>query len=334
MNYYPQRRPRPFRVLLLLVGLIIFLIYAGMSYWNFLNSPLNKNGQLKAFVVQKGEGVSSIGDRLERGGFIRSSLAFQVSYQFSQQKRIEAGDFKLSPDMSVKEILENFSRGSVDKWTTLIEGWRVEEMAKKLNQELGIKNDEFLSEAKQYEGYLFPDTYLFNPKAKISDIVSTLRNNFDSKFSDELKNKIKQKGLSEEEGVVLASIVEREARSDKVRTEVASVLLKRFKLGMKLDADATVQYAKDSIALKNGRLDKFWQPISRADYSGVVSPYNTYLNNGLPPTPISNPSLSSLKAVANADPSTPYLFYYHDSKGNSYYAKTIEEHNRNIANNR
>ena len=128
--------------------------------------------------------------------------------------------------------------------------------------------------------------------------------------------------------------MEREGRSEKVRTEVAGVLLNRLEMGMKLDIDATVQYAKDSQKLKNGNIEKFWEPVLVADYQGVVSSYNTYTNNGLPPGPIANPSLMSLKAVANADPNSPYVYYYHDLQGNSYYAKTLEEHNENVASHR
>jgi UPF0755 protein len=161
-----------------------------------------------------------------------------------------------------------------------------------------------------------------------------MKNTFDSRFTTELQSQIRAQGLTPEEGVTLASLVEREARSDKVRTEVAGILLKRFKMGMKLDVDATVQYAKDSQTLKSGsRPTKFWQPITQEEYQSIKSPYNTYLNAGLPPTPICNPSLSSLKAVANANASTPYLFYYHDASGNTYYAKTLEEHNANVSNN-
>jgi len=153
-----------------------------------------------------------------------------------------------------------------------------------------------------------------------------MRGNFDKKYTGELQSKIKLKGLTLEQGVILASIVEREGRSDKVRTEVAGILLKRFKMGMKLDADATVQYAMGY----DSKTKKWWRTIIQADYK-FNSPYNTYLNNGLPPTPICNPSLSSLNALANADLNTPYLFYFHNSKGESYYGKTLEEHNDNVA---
>lgn len=217
-----------------------------------------------------------------------------------------------------------------EKRVTLIEGWRAEEMAVKLNQELGIKNTEFIKLAK--EGYMFPDTYMFDPNATPLDIVSILENNFEKKYDTALQSKIKKLGLSPDEGVILASIVEREARSDEVRRMVASILLRRLKIDMGLNADATIQYAlipKGSIKPPESG---WWKRHLSRDDLKIDSPYNTYLYKGLPPTPIANPSLSALKAVGNADPKTPYLYYYHDNKGNSYYAKTLEEHNQNVAN--
>ena len=122
--------------------------------------------------------------------------------------------------------------------------------------------------------------------------------------------------------------MEREARSDQARTDVASILLKRFKIGMGLNADATIQYMLGY--QKNEK--SWWKRNLTKDDKKVDSPYNTYLYRGLPPAPICDPGLSSLTAVANADSDTPYLYYYHDSEGNSYYTKTLEEHNQNVAN--
>ena len=155
-----------------------------------------------------------------------------------------------------------------------------------------------------------------------------MRKTFDSRFTDTLRSQIRSKGLTQDQGVILASIVEREGRSEEVKRMIASILLKRFKIGMGLNVDATVQYA-----LGYQPQEKSWwkRNLSKDDLQ-IDSIYNTYLHAGLPPTPISNPGLSSLQAVANADPSILYLYYYHDSKGNSYYAKTLEEHNQNVAN--
>jgi len=308
------------------------IFFGARAYLNFLQSPVDPNGKVEAFVVQKGESTGDIASDLEQKGLIRSAAIFK--YQLKSkgaEGKIVAGDFKLSKAMSLDEIITKLQNGTVDKWVTLIEGWRVEQVAKQLNEELGIKNEEFLKVAK--EGYMFPDTYLFNPKATPATIASILENTFNQRYDDSLLAKVRALELTPDQGVILASIVEREARSDAVRIRVASILLKRFKMGMGLNADATVQYAKDSQTLKQGKkVAKFWQAVTTDDYHSIVSPYNTYLNAGLPPAPICNPGLASLKAVANADSSTPYLYYYHDSQGNSYYAKTLEEHNNNVAN--
>lgn len=213
-----------------------------------------------------------------------------------------------------------------EKKVTLIEGWRVEEMATKLNKELGIKNEDFLKVAK--EGYMFPDTYFFEVDASASAVAKKLKSTFDDKYDETLQAKIKKLGLTPAQGVILASIVEREARSNEARRMVASILLRRYKIDMGLNVDASIQYA-----LGYQPQEKSWwkKSLTKNDLK-INSPYNTYIHAGLPPTPICNPSLSSLEAVANADPKTPYLYYSHDSEGVSHYAKTLEEHNQNIAN--
>ncbi|HLC88107.1 MAG TPA: endolytic transglycosylase MltG [Patescibacteria group bacterium] len=327
------------RVVIALIFLVLIGFFAVKGFISFLQSPVadkqslpgGKNGKQTAFVVNPGETVSDVAQNLEEKGIIRSALFFKMSAKDLGLEGINAGDFIISPAMSNSEIIEVFKGGSADVRVTLIEGWRVEQMARQLRESLKIDDVDFLETAGQYEGHLFPDTYFFHPDASVATIVQTLRDTFDRKYTTELQDKIKARGLTPEQGVILASIVEREGRSKEVRTEVASVLLKRFKMGMKLDADATVQYAKDSQKLKNRTLEKFWQPVLVSDYTGIISPYNTYLNNGFPPKPIANPSLMSLEAVANANSNTPYLYYYHDLAGNSYYAKTLEEHNANVA---
>lgn len=317
---------------LILLPLLVAILLGMKVYWgSLLAAPEPQDTQTKVFVVSPGEATSSIVSRLEKEGLIKSSRAFNLYLRNSgQASKIQAGDFKLSPSMNAEEILKGLAEGRVDKWVTLLEGWRVEEMAKKLNEELGIKNEEFMKAAK--EGYMFPDTYLFNPDVTASDVALTMRNNFDKKYNNELQNKIKKLGLTSEQGVILASIVEREGRSDEVRKMIASILLKRLKVDMGINADATIQYALVKKGSFNPPADGWWKRHLTKDDLKVDSPYNTYLYKGLPPTPIANPSLSSLQAVANADPGTPYLYYYHDSQGRSHYGKTLDEHNQNVAN--
>lgn len=329
-----KRKSNMGRFLLAIIILGIIGFFAIKGYIGYLQSPANSNGQQTAFVINPGETVSDVATNLQEKGIIRSAFFFKMAARDAGLDGVKAGDFVISPAMTNQQIIEALKGGSADIRVTLLEGWRVEQMAQALSEELGINKDEFIAKAKEYEGSLFPDTYFFHPDASIDTIIQTLRGNFDRKYSAELQKAIKAQGLTPEQGIILASIVEREGRSKEVRTNVASILLKRFKMGMKLDADATVQYAKDSQKLKNGSLEKFWQPVLVADYQGVSSPYNTYTNNGFPPSPIANPSLMSLQAVADANPDTPYLYYYHDLAGNSYYARTLEEHNENVANHR
>ncbi len=318
----------------ILIVLATFLV--GYLWWQNALGAVSSDKQslrsddlksTKVLIIPKGEGISSIADQLKKENLIKSSLAFKIYAKLNNLSgKIQAGSFKLSPSMTLKEIAENMSKGTNDVWVTFIEGWRVEEDAEELAKYFGDNSEKFVTNSR--EGYMFPDTYLFPKEATMEFVASTLKNTFDQKYTPDLQAKIKALGLTPDEGVVLASIVEREARTDGVRTEVASILLKRFNIGMALDVDSTVQYALGYQPSEKS----WWKKQITADDKKITSPYNTYQHVGLPPNPICNPSLSSLKAVANANPNTPYLYYYHDAQGNSYYAKTLEEHNQNVAN--
>ncbi len=301
-----------------IITIIIIIIVISRNWWGSQLSPVSSDTSTKVFVVAKGSGVSEIARKLKQ-----ENLIYVKQGNFTN--KLQAGSYKLSQSLSLKELVGNLQTGSEDIWVTLIEGWRVEEMAAELSTKYQVPSTKFMELAK--EGYMFPDTYLFPKEATVEYITDILRKTFDKRYSAELRSKIRTQGLTEDQGVILASIVEREARSDKVRTSVASILLKRFKIDMGLNADATIQYALGKQA--DGG---WWKKNLTRDDLKIESPYNTYFYRGLPPKPICNPSLSSLEAVANADVNTPYLYYYHDSKGNSYYGKTLEEHNQNIAN--
>lgn len=298
--------------------------------WDYLLSPMSFEGTETVFIIARGESTDSIAKKLQQANLIRSPLIFRIYLKMTNQAgSLQAGDFKLSPKMSVPIIVYQLSHGVVDKWVTLLEGWRVEEMAEELNNEININNGEFIKKAR--EGQMFPDTYLFRPDSEIDLIVQTLENNFQTKYDQKLQDKIKNLGLTPQEGIILASIIEREARSSDDRQMVASILLKRFKIGMGLNADATVQYALVPKGTIKPPSSGWWKKkLSKEDLK-INSPYNTYLYQGLPPAPICNPSLSALQAVTSAT-TTPYLYYYHDSKGVAHYGKTLEEHNKNIIN--
>lgn len=311
-----------------LIIIFLLVLVALRGWWGSQLAPVSTENKEKTIIIVKGSNVDDIAKQLKNKNLIRSESAFKLLIkQKGSGDKLQAGTFKLSPSMSSEDILKTLVGGVVETWVTLIEGWRVEEMAESLSSKFKVKSEKLLSLMK--EGYVFPDTYLFPNDVTEDQIAKIMRDNFEKRFSDDLRLKIKAKGFSETEGVILASLVEREGRSDKVRQEIASILLKRLNLGMKLDVDATIQYA---LGYQEGEKSWWKRHITKEDKE-IKSVFNTYTNSGLPPAPICNPGLASLKAVANADPNTPYLYYYHDSKGNSHYAKTLDEHNANVANN-
>lgn len=323
-----KRRNRHFLRNWLILLLVLGGIFIGIKgYWSQLTSPVDPAGIPEKFTVSSGEGTSTIADHLEHAGLIRSSLAFKLEVKlFKKGSTIEAGDFMISPSESVDQVIQTLSKGVDDTRVTLIEGQRDEEFADKLSLTLGISKTDFLNTAK--EGYMFPDTYDFQPNSTAQEVAQKMEDTFNSKYTPDLQSKIQNLGLTPDQGVILASIVEREGRSDKFKQQVASILLKRLKIGMALDVDSTIQFALGYQPEEK----TWWKKAITAEDKKINSPYNTYLYPGLPPGPICNPGLSSLEAVANADPSTPYLYYYNDSQGSSYFGKTLQEHEQNIKN--
>ncbi len=181
-----------------------------------------------------------------------------------------------------------------------------------------IAASDFLSKAQPYEGYLFPDTYLFPPSADVESIVSAMRSNFNTKIAP-LLDGIHASGRSLSDTVILASLVEKEARTTANRRIVAGILENRLTLGMPLQVDAVFGYifGRDT-----------YSP-SYADLK-VNSPYNTYTHKGLPPGPIDNPGLDSLDAVVNPT-KTGYLYYLTGKDGQMHYATTYAQHLANQA---
>ncbi len=316
---------RNWLILLALLAVIAFFGY--QSFNTHQLDPVDpKNTELQAFVIERDENAGQVAADLKEQGLIHSTSAFlDLMKEQGIDGKLQPGDYKLSPSMSGYDIAKQLSTGPEDLWVTLLEGWRNEEMAQRLSKSLGIDEKAFLKVAR--EGHMFPDTYLFNKDATAETVASTLKNTFDQRYSQEVQARIKAKGLTAEQGIILASLVEREARTPEVKKQVASIMLKRLKIGMGLNIDATIQYALGYQTDEKS----WWKRHLTYDDLKFESPYNTYIHAGLPPTAICNPGLASIEAVAAADASTPYLYYFHDSQGNTYYAKTLDEHNENVA---
>ena len=171
---------------------------------------------------------------------------------------------------------------------------------------------------------MFPDTYLVAKDATAADVAQRLRQTFDEKV-DTLLAKGEKNSLTEEEVLILASLVERESKSPQERPIIAGILLNRLNTGMALQVDATIQYAKGYDSNEN----TWWGQVTPSEYETVKSRFNTYLYPGLPPAPIANPGLESLQAAAEPA-QTEYFYYLHDAEGKVHYATTAEEHNQNI----
>jgi UPF0755 protein len=203
-------------------------------------------------------------------------------------------------------------------------GWRLEEIAESLpNSGLAILPDIFLKEARKQdlEGYLFPGTYTVSRTTTTKALLDMLTTAFEKAITSELQTGFEKQGLSVDQAVRLASIIEREAIIDSEKPLIASVFLNRLAIGMKLEADPTVQYA---LGFKQGT---WWTNPLSADNLETDSPYNTYLYPGLPPGAICNPDLESLKAVAFPTQTTYYYFRATcDSSGLHNFAETFEEH--------
>ena len=310
---------------IILFVLSVVLIVSVILWFNKEIEPASRTVQpAKEFVIPKGESLRSITNRLEQEGLIRSSVAFFILTRFGgTAEKIQAGIFHLSQSMDARTIASTLTRGSTDVWVTTLEGWRAEEVAQELAKTFSIPEKEFLR--LSYEGYLFPDTYLIPREASTASIIKQLTSNFDKRVDKTLRDGFTRQGLTLNQAITLASIVEREGRTDEDRPVIAGILLKRLKADWPLQADATLQYA-----LGYQSKDKTWwkKEITEED-KAVDSAFNTYKNTHLPPTPIANPGLAAIKAVAHPK-ETDYWYYLHDTKGEVHYAKTLEEHQKNI----
>lgn len=309
--------------LIILFVLLLALGVLGVLFVKQMFLPVSSDTKVTDFMINKGSSVSVIGNNLQKAGIIKNAIVFKFFVQVTNsQNKIQAGEFQLSPNLSLTEVLEKLKKGPSEIWVTIPEGQRREEIAVKFANTLGKDETfvtEFLALTTDKEGYLFPDTYLFPKTASPSQIVKRLTTTFDSKIKDVTYQQL-----------VMASLLERETFADSEKPIVAGVLFKRLNNDWPLQVDATLQYAKDTTKCKNKTTTcKYWEPIYSEDKE-ISSAFNTYKNLGLPPSPISNPGLTTIQASINPEESE-YWYYIHDNDGKIHFAKDLSEHNANIA---
>jgi UPF0755 protein len=313
------------RKLAIFAIIAIAIIGVSIIWWNtMLLAPNPDNSNPTIFVISKGDGVREIASSLKEKGLIKSPIAFFLLIKkLGLDKKIEAGNFRLNPSMTADEIAKNITHGRLDIWVTIPEGLRAEEIGEILEANIPSYEPSWKNELIEKEGYLFPDTYLIPKDADIETIIALMLANFERKFESIKENQTSS--LSQDEAVIAASLIEREAKFPEDRPLVASVLLNRLNIGMKLDIDATVQYI---LGFQENE-KRWWKKNLTFEDLKINSPYNTYLNPGLPPAPIANPGLSALKA-AFQPANTEYFYYVSDKTGHNHYANTLSEHLLNI----
>ena len=304
--------------------LLIALAVIAFGYWKTANLPVNASSQMhKIFVINRGESVRQIGNDLKKQSLIRDAVVFFVYVKLNaQDKNIQAGDYRLSPSMGLKQIVDNLNHGTLDIWVTVPEGLRAEEIADIFEKNLPSYKPSWRPVLDANEGYLFPDTYLIPRDADVNMIVSMMKNTFNKRVQDA---GISVSAFDLRQAVIIASIIEKEAKFAEDFPIVSSVIHNRLDLGMKLDVDPSVAYA---LGYQNGT-KSWWKKELTFDDLKINSPYNTYQNAGLPPTPISNPGIVAIQAALNPA-KTDYLYYISDKQGHIHGAKTIEGHNANI----
>jgi len=316
------------KIIISLFSLIILAVIAGFIFISVYNQPLSTDESSKIFTVKSGQSIKLIAQNLETSKLIKNKYIFMYySYRLGLNKKIQAGNFKLAANLSTKDIAIKLTQAGVtDYWVKILEGLRVEELTDIFPTDSSIKSADFIKAAKSKEGYIFPDSYLIPQYFTLDQVLSTIQANFDKKFA-QAKVGATNKELTDKQILVLASIIEHEARTLKVKQGVSGVLMNRLNTDMPLQSDVTVQYARDT---KN-KPKKYWVDLAAADIKATISPYNTYLNTGLPPAPICNPGYNSIYAAFHPTESDN-IFYLTGDDGVMYYATTLDQHNLNIAN--
>ena len=314
---------------------ILLGVGAGWFFWRALRTPYKGYETATARVeVRRGQRTATILQRLQHAGVLRDEWVPLVYMKLLRGRdSLKAGVYEFDKPLAPVDVIDKLVRGDVVlRSITVREGLDRFAIAKLFSDEgLGTPKEwdaatgepdlirDIAPEAQSLEGYLFPDTYKFDPGTPASTIVKAMVANFRKHWGSEIA--LITTGLTPHQTVTLASIVETEAQQPQERPVVASVYMNRVRKHMLLGADPTVIYALKLAGTWNGNIRKVDLQID--------SPYNTYRKPGLPPGPIANPGLASLRAAA-APATTPYLYFVARNDGSHEFATNVAEHNRNV----
>ncbi|HLB32009.1 MAG TPA: endolytic transglycosylase MltG [Patescibacteria group bacterium] len=296
-----------------LVLLAMLMIGAGYGWWRWQARPAGKSGTIVEITA---DNFYDLRLQLSSKKLIGSGLYFAAIWGDKKQLP-ERGYYSLG-GTDAKELKKLLMAGPNIVKLTIPEGFSAGQIAARLVGE-GLPGEDFLALALPLEGKLFPETYFLRKASNAQQIIDKLTATYDDKTTElTLSNN----------DLILASIIEREAKKDEERPKIAALYLNRLAQGMKLEADPTVQYGRDLTSLKADDLVnvKLWQPLASGDTHAIVSKYNTYASAGLPPGPICNPGIKSLKAAKNPEAGITALYFFHDAGGVVHFTNSFTEH--------
>jgi len=303
-------------VAIITIGVVmITMVTYGLLYRSPVDFPAHT-----VITIEEGQTLEEISYKLAQKGIVRDAAMFQIiTTLIGGEHTVRAGDYYFEKPLSVYEVAYRVSHNKqhlVAQTITIPEGYTIYEMADRFERAMPTFDKvSFIKNAQQYRGKLFPDTYRFPPTTSADAIVTKMHKTFNKKIKP-LKPQIASSTRSVDDIVIMASLLEKEAGNVKDRRMIAGVLWNRIQQDIPLQVDA-------AFSRVNG---KSTYELTTDDLY-TDAPFNTYTNNGLPPAPITNPSISSLKAALNPVTSE-YLFYLSDRHGNTYYSKTLAEHQR------
>lgn len=312
-----------------MISTAVIILTAVYCYWNN-NKTTDLGGGVVTIVINPGDSFSKVADSLVTKGVIGSKFFLKLSAKYRGiDKKLTPGRYDFTGENSCKSVLSRLEKADFFRIkVTIPEGSTIWDVSRLLQAKLNLDsasfvnlnhNEELLQELNIpcLEGYLFPETYHFQWGLSEKDAVKTMIHQFHQQtatlWQDSFYN-----NLTKAEMVIMASIIEAEARVDSERVLVSSVYHNRIKSNMKLDADPTVIYGLGGLK----------RPLYKKDLL-KETPYNTYLHKGLPPTPINSPGLAAVKAALNPA-KTDYFFFVADNNGGHYFSKSNAEHNRAI----
>lgn len=301
------------------IVLLISLAALCLIWYQARLSSRSDNNEAVNVTVVKGENTADLAKALDKEKLISSSLAFKIYFYLHRSQLIKAGEYSIEPKTKTRDLIKQFVEGKVtDREVSVLirEGLSVKEINEYLKKEGFMKDDSFLNKAKQYEGYLFPDTYRMFKDFTADELIAKMRANFEKKLTPELREAMDQSGHKGEEIIIMASILEKEVRTEEEMKIVSGLFWDRMKVGQALQSCATLAFILG---------------VNKAQYSyedtQIDSPYNTYQHPGLPPGPVSNPGLKAIKAAIYPTKTDYNYFLSRPDTGETVFSKTLDEHN-------